>query len=382
MKLKKSLSVILALIVLITFSGCSKKELNYTVTENNGVKTYRNKNIPSQPELKITPRELFTISCQDENSTDSTRIIRRFNDFDIDTKNNIYINDNSNNTLKKFDSRGNFIKSFGGKGKGPGETEVNGWMMVLQDTVILDDYLIKEMVKYDSEGNYLCNNRTVESGPFERFQELSKDKVIGYQVYYEEVDDELHMSYNLTIMNSNFTKYKQIASKKITFVEEKYNFFDHFLSAYATSDSLIFFAEKSDSKYKINVYDHETNHKYSVTKNYARIQFNEEEFSVFENEYKDIWYFSNNKSRFKSAIIQMEYDKYGRLWVFSSVKRDEKNQTDLLVDIFKDGIFLKQVKLDICPGSDFVNYDHMIRLLNDRLYYVNTEDQYMKVYDY
>ncbi|MDY0017053.1 MAG: 6-bladed beta-propeller [Candidatus Delongbacteria bacterium] len=380
--MKKSLCVILALIALIIFSGCSKKELNYTVTENNGVKTYRNKNIPSQPELKITPRELFTISCQDENSTDSTRIIRRFNDFDIDTKNNIYINDNSNNTLKKFDSRGNFIKSFGGKGKGPGETEVNGWMMVLQDTVILDDYLIKEMVKYDSEGNYLCNNRTVESGPFERFQELSKDKVIGYQVYYEEVDDELHMSYNLTIMNSNFTKYKQIASKKITFVEEKYNFFDHFLSAYATSDSLIFFAEKSDSKYKINVYDHETNHKYSVTKNYARIQFNEEEFSVFENEYKDIWYFSNNKSRFKSAIIQMEYDKYGRLWVFSSVKRDEKNQTDLLVDIFKDGIFLKQVKLDICPGSDFVNYDHMIRLLNDRLYYVNTEDQYMKVYDY
>jgi hypothetical protein len=78
----------------------------------------------------------------------------------------------------------------------------------------------------------------------------------------------------------------------------------------------------------------------------------------------------------------MEYDKYDRLWVFSAVKRDETNQTELLVDIFKDGVFLQQVKLDICPGYDFVNYDHQIRLLGDRIYYANTQDQYMKVYEY
>ncbi|MBN2790551.1 MAG: hypothetical protein JXR69_10215 [Candidatus Delongbacteria bacterium] len=368
--------------VLFSLLSCTVQEKNYTIEVINGVKTYRNKNIPSTKDIVIKPVELFTINCEDNSTTDSTRIIKRFNDFDVDINNNIYISDMSNNTLKKFDSNGNYIKSFGGRGKGPGEVEMTGWMMVLKDTVIVDDYIVQDMLKFDADGNYLYKNRVNEPGPFERYQALTDDKIIGYQVYYKEEGEEVYMSYNLTIKNSNFTNYKEVAQKQILFNREKYNFFDMFLSAYATSDSLIYFAEKSDSKYKINVYDHEANHIYSIMKNYAKIPFSEEELIIFEKEYNNRWYFSNNKSKFKSAIIQMGYDKYERLWVISAIKRDETNKTDYLVDLFKDGVFLQQIKLDICPGYDFVNYDEQIILKRDRLYYINRKDQYLKVYSY
>jgi hypothetical protein len=375
---------LLIITVILSLFSCSVKEKdkNYSIETINGVKTFRNKNISSTKDIVIKPVELFTIQGADDESEDSLRMINRIADFDVDSKNNVYLLDGRTNSMKKFDDKGNYLTSFGRRGTGPGETEMSNWMLILNDTIMYDDYIVKDMLKFNSDGKFLYENRMTETGPFERYQALTKTKIIGYQAYYEEIEEEMFVSYNLTIMNSNLQKYKQIASKRAKFVQGKYNFFDTFLSAYATSDSLIYFAEKSESKYKIDVFNHEAEQLYSITKNYAKIPFNEEENNVFDTEYKDIWYFSDNKSKFKSAIIQMEYDKYDRLWVFSAVKRDETNQTELLVDIFKDGVFLQQVKLDICPGYDFVNYDHQIRLLGDRIYYANTQDQYMKVYEY
>lgn len=75
--MKIRLSIILISIILITviFSGCSKKDQTCTITDNDGIKTYHNKNIPSDPDFKITPKELFTINGTDENNPDSTRMI-------------------------------------------------------------------------------------------------------------------------------------------------------------------------------------------------------------------------------------------------------------------------------------------------------------------
>ena len=96
----KSLCVIFLFIALIIFSGCSKQELNYTITESDGIKTFRNKNIPSTKDLVIQPKELFTIACEDISSTDSTRVIKNFGHFDVDSKNNIYILDGGVNSVK------------------------------------------------------------------------------------------------------------------------------------------------------------------------------------------------------------------------------------------------------------------------------------------
>lgn len=47
----------------------------------------------------------------------------------------------------------------------------------------------------------------------------------------------------------------------------------------------------------------------------------------------------------------MFYDKEGRLLVASSVSGNETNKFDFLVDVFKDGVFLNKVSLDIGKGE-------------------------------
>ncbi|MBN2834566.1 MAG: hypothetical protein JXR48_06325 [Candidatus Delongbacteria bacterium] len=371
----------LILLIAIIFS-CSKKDLNYSVEVVNGVKTYKNENRESMPDLVIQPKELYTIKDFDETITDSTRIIKEFGIFDTDSKGNIYILDGGTCSVKKFDPNGKFVKSFGKRGHGPGESSYAWNMTITNDTIIFDDYLSKEMLRFDLEGNFINKFSLTASGPTERFKGLNDGKIIGYQAYQEDEGDDAYVSYNFSLFDDRLVVLKELANKRVKFEQEKYNFFDLFLSAYTHSDKEIFFAEKSDSYYKINVFNFNGEHIYSITKNYIKIPFEKNEMDVFDKRYKDTWYFSNNKSKFKSAIINMEFDKYNRLWVFSSIERSEVNRNDLVVDIFKDGVYLKSIKLDICSGYDFVNYDHQIKLRGDKLFYVNTVDMFMKVYDY
>jgi hypothetical protein len=364
------------------FSGCSKKEQTCTVTENDGIKTYHNKNIPSDPDFKITPKEVFTIHGYDENIEDSTRMIINLGAVDVDSKGNIFVLDSRRASVKKFDKNGKFIKSFGRIGNGPGESSFAWTLVVLNDSVMIDDYNAFKIVKYDNDGNFIRNIAIKTSGMPERYRRFGKDKIVGYQGYDEMVDEVYYSSYNFTLMNSELVKVKELFEKRIKFDQPSYNFFDIFLSAYAVSDKEIFFAIKSDTQYLIKVFDQNGDYKYSIKRNYTRQIFNETELDEFGVKYKDRWYFNNNKSIYKSAIVQMEYDKYGNLWVFSSIKRDEKNRHDFYVDIFKDGVFINTIKLDICPGYDYVNYDHQIKLINDRLYYINSPEQYVKIFEY
>jgi len=84
----------------------------------------------------------------------------------------------------------------------------------------------------------------------------------------------------------------------------------------------------------------------------------------------------------KKAINNIYFDKYSRLWVISSIKRDKTNSGDFYVDIFKSGIFLKTVKLDIVKGNDFIDFDEQIYLKNDRIFVLNSTKATIKVYEY
>ncbi len=89
------------------------------------------------------------------------------------------------------------------------------------------------------------------------------------------------------------------------------------------------------------------------------------------------------KAVYKKSINSMYYDKEGRLLVASSVKRDQGNRYDFLVDVFKDGVFLKKVKLDIAKGYDFVKvHDEKIFFKGGRIYYLNEAEALLKVFEY
>ena len=69
--------------------------------------------------------------------------------------------------------------------------------------------------------------------------------------------------------------------------------------------------------------------------------------------------------------------------VASPVKRNQANRYDFLVDVFKDGVFLKKIKLNIAKGYDFVKlHDVKIFFKGSRIYYLNELEAMVKVFEY
>ncbi len=64
--------------------------------------------------------------------------------------------------------------------------------------------------------------------------------------------------------------------------------------------------------------------------------------------------------------------------------RNETNRSDFLVDVFKDGVFLKKIKLDIGKkGYDFVKlHDEKIFFKGDRIFYLDETEALIRVFEY
>ncbi|NOR44158.1 MAG: hypothetical protein GQ534_01110, partial [Candidatus Delongbacteria bacterium] len=60
--MKRRIIVLLGMISIVLLVSCTKKVETCTVTEKNGIKTYKNKNIPTVEKLNFNPVKKFTIN--------------------------------------------------------------------------------------------------------------------------------------------------------------------------------------------------------------------------------------------------------------------------------------------------------------------------------
>ena len=136
MKISK-LAVLTALIILVTSCG-KKAEQNYTVKEVNGIKVYSNQNEPSDKDLKVELKEVLKINGFIEGQPEERNIAMPMA-VDADKEGNIFVLDRKSASVKKFSKNGEFIKSFGREGTGPGESREVSAMNIIGDTVVVVD---------------------------------------------------------------------------------------------------------------------------------------------------------------------------------------------------------------------------------------------------
>ena len=103
----------------IVLTNCSDTQ-NYEIVEIDGIKTYKNKATPSNKDFKIKLTKIFEIDDLKENQ-DSLSLLYQPVDITEDMEGNLYILDVGLSKVLKFNKKGKFILSFGGKGQGPGE---------------------------------------------------------------------------------------------------------------------------------------------------------------------------------------------------------------------------------------------------------------------
>jgi len=375
------MSIILLLITILI--SCSKKE-TYTVETINGVKTFRNTNIPADLNFKINAKELFTINGTDENSKDSTRNFYFPLLANIDSKENVFIIDRTISTLFKFNNQGKFIKSFGRKGNGPGEMIDAVGLTIFADTLYVADHGLKKTVKFDIDGNFIndvfiCNN----SNPVHLYK-LNRSSFVSYSSLTTIENGKEFLTCSIQILDNKFNIIKVLKSIKTEFGGINFNIHDYTIP-FTVGKENVFVANVSSDKYVIDVYNFKGDLLYTINKYYAKIPMPKEDLEKFSKVHAKVNKIANKFDIKYKKFVNMSgmfCDKDGNLLVQSAQIRNSTNKEDFIVDVFKDGIYLNTIKLDIGKGFDYFNIEHRRYFFNNKIYYVNREDNYVKVFEY
>jgi len=386
MKMTKNLCVIFLFIALIIFQGCWKKELNYTVTEADGIKTYHNKNIPSDPNFKISPKELFTIHGYDESAQDTLRNFTFLRSTVVDSKGNIFILDQKKAEIKKFDKNGTFIKSFCKLGSGPGELQGGAALLCLNDTLSLMDVTIEKFSKFTTNGDFI-ESFIVEGYNVPQFvTPVGRKHFISDHMGYSASEDGLIISFDLQLRNSNYSLIKSLKKDQGDYIGANTILHDY-VHPFCVGRENIYLAKISDNEYSIDVFDFNGKLLYKIKKDFRKIVITKDELKEFgdaQNLTHGVDEDYEYKVNYKKAVnaMGMFEDKNGNLLVQIPQDRNENNKYDFIVDAFKDGVFINSFKMDIGRGFDFYNSSHQRFFIGDRIYYQNREDNNVKVFEY
>jgi hypothetical protein len=384
---KKNVYIFIFVFVGLTVSNIWANEKNPAPEKINRIKIYKNQDKPTVKKLKIPTKEIFII----KGKTGETAKIpgREFTwprYLDTDSKGNIYIVDRTSASVKKFDKHGRFIKSFGKEGTGDGQMKGPFMIVILKDIIFIPDLGSMRIVKFDTNGNFI-DNIGLKNGFPNLLGTVGNDKFICFMHRFKKDFGANYRYFDLVLLDLNFQRIAVLKEYEALIEPDTNDILDRY-SPYAVGKDKIFVAEHSEDIYKIKVFDFNGKLQYIIEKSYSRIPFNSHEldelnFSV-SRLYKKLGIDYNPlEPKFKKSINSMYYDKKGRLLVASSVKREESNKFDFLVDVFKDGVFLKKIKLDIAIGYDFFKaYDEKIFFRGNRIFHIDETDAIIKVFEY
>jgi hypothetical protein len=330
---------------------------------------------------------LFTIS-NDTTGIDTMAVIKAPFDIDVDKYDNIYILDAATSSIKKYNSSGIFLKSFGKKGEGPGEFDVSIDFMIIDDTLYVQAITRAQMVRFNLEGNFIDRIPYVGTpGIFleESIKSPASGVVIGYKSNVKEENGGILTGTSLLLMDNRFNEIKTLREFMYKYDPAKTQFFEE-LTKYSYGDGKIFVAENSESQFKINVYDYNGKLHETINKNYIKVSYNEIELGIIEkiNLVGEGGEKLKQKQSYKKSVNNMFYDKYGCLLVCPSIERNDSNDDQFIADVFQDGVFLNRIVIKELVQQDFnVSLNGIVTyFLKDRIYKLNQPESSLAVYSY
>ena len=376
MKLTKILCVIIVFIALIIFAGCSKEQ-TCTVTEKDGVKTYRNKNIPTVEKLDFNPVKKFTLNSD-------TNDVNYLSFFDIDvvgldSEENIYIADFAVPRVNKYDKNGKFVTSFVKQGSGPGEVDKITFFCVKNDTIYIGDQGTQSVSIFNTSGEFLHKIRP--EGYRYSVLPLDKNKFLCTILSIDEIDAKEPYRKELTILNNSFEPLKTL--NRMNYSPEESRLPDMWDYVYATEDK-IYVGVNDKIFYKVNVFDHNGNLIEVVNKNYAAISFSDQEYDKMDKYVKKLGEPRLNKNRFnkKRAVVGVYNDKNGNLIVQPAVDTSIANTERIVFDFFKDNVYMNSSFLKTDKPYYQCDFNIFLRFYSDKIMMIDSDKNTVDVYEY
>lgn len=151
---RKLIVLLLATLLSLTFTNSCSSRQTYTEEIINGVRHIHNIEPLWGIEEKVSLEFIRRIG--DLNSSDERYQLYRPSDVAVDNDGNILILDSGNYQIKKFDTAGHYLGSFGKKGNGPGEFLGATRLDVCPGgDILINDLAIRALNIFDSGGHFI-----------------------------------------------------------------------------------------------------------------------------------------------------------------------------------------------------------------------------------
>lgn len=288
--------------------------------------------------------------------------------FDVDQEGNIFVIRwrSDENYIFKFDSTGNFMKSFLRFGQGPGEIEWGGTVLINpQGEIIAKDPSKEKFLVYDRDGNFLRETH------MKKIYSPIPLKNGRYFIRWLEDTLEFRKQY-VGICNSKFEDIKMLDTfqyPNLMFVKSSVN-----------RDRLVYEASKeriyignTERGYEIRVYNLEGNLLQKIRKEYKQIEVSEDyKRAYFEripegDPLRDNLYFTKNWPSFRYLFTDDEQ----RLFVLTH--EEGINPGEYMYDIFNsEGAFIGRMSL--ANNRQLHRESFTVRAKKNLLYYLQEKE--------
>lgn len=377
--MKRTKQVIIVMISLVLLLGCTTKEQTCTVTEKDGVKIYRNKNIPTVENLDFNPVKKFTLN----NDPDSDNYLS-FIDLDmigVDNENNIYIGDMFKPKINKYDKNGKLLTTFCRKGNGPGEVGAISFVCVKNDTIYVGDWETSSISLFNDQGEFI--NEVQPLGALFQVKSVGEDKFVCSMFNNEVINGENAMKRESVLLNNSFLPIKVLDTSLMS-SGSRSDLQDEWIHVTVSKDK-IYLGVNDKNIYKVNAFDFKGNLVETVMKSYVAVNFTKLEQEKM-NQYLISMYGDNSGRRSKvdkkHAVNGIFIDKNGNLLVHPAVNTEKDNTNGIVLDYFKDNVYLNTGVLKTDKEYYFSDYKVFLRLFNDRMYVINSAENIVEVFEY
>lgn len=152
---QKTFSVMFIFFILF-WSACNKSrgpETNATVEVIDGVEFIHNTETPIHPDKTVLFEKDLSIRSEDE---EGNIVLFDPRHFLVDSDENIYISESSDQVIKVFSPDGEYIKTIGAKGDGPGEFQSIGYLgFTPNGSFVVIDNQARRTNLFDASGQFL-----------------------------------------------------------------------------------------------------------------------------------------------------------------------------------------------------------------------------------
>ncbi|MDA3837478.1 MAG: 6-bladed beta-propeller [Candidatus Delongbacteria bacterium] len=392
----KNLIVLFTLIILISCSKKPEAQLNYEIKVKDGIEHIINENRPSVPveDLKIDLKISFVINGMDTLDVNKC-YFSKVTYFTVDSKDNIFIYDESKVKVNKFDNAGNYIQNFGGSGTGPGEFRYAMGLACLNDTILVFDTNSRKLNKFNTDGKFY--GTSVMNSKVSLFNKLyvANENIWCHRLSFKRDGDDLEMYKLIEIRDNHFNVLTVIDSSSIEYPPKSVKEELSISKAIAVSKDQIYMTDKGDCfTFKISVLNESGDLQKVIRKKFARMKISDKEKELNTKEMQSKGFLETEEHLeeylkildYKPAIRWIHVDKYDRLWVNESRHIEDPSDNRMKFSIFKDGIYLNSALLDLdVTEPNFINdvlYGNDLVFTNSKIYAMNTSENRITVYEY